>query len=145
MKESKAGMIPIAVILPRLISKLIIIVLAFYLLGTTADGYLAPSLEQIAKKLHFSEQLAISFSFSFSLSSFLSNSFLNFQRRHLSRFGKWSSRCNRRNECFRLGRRRSWACSGSANRCRVVCVWYCLCCGHTLSEEVNSDQSESVF
>jgi len=34
------------------------IFVAFYLLGTTADGYLAPSLEQISKKLKISEQLA---------------------------------------------------------------------------------------
>ena len=34
------------------------IILVLYVLGTTADGYLAPSLEQIAKKLYLSEQLA---------------------------------------------------------------------------------------
>jgi len=39
-------------------SKLILILIAFYLLGTTADGYLSPSLEQIAKKLNMSEQMA---------------------------------------------------------------------------------------
>lgn len=34
------------------------ILIAFYLLGTTADGYLSPALEQIAKKLNMSEQMA---------------------------------------------------------------------------------------
>ena len=38
-----------------------IIVLCFYLLGTTADGFLAPALECIAIELRCSEQLAISF------------------------------------------------------------------------------------
>lgn len=49
MKQSSAGMVPICIIL---------ILLSFYLLGTTADGYLAPALECIAIELHISEQLA---------------------------------------------------------------------------------------
>ena len=35
-----------------------LIFIAFYLLGTTADGYLSSSLEQVSKKLKISEQLA---------------------------------------------------------------------------------------
>lgn len=42
-------MIPIAILL---------LFIAFYTLGTTADGYLAPSLESMAQKLGLSEQLA---------------------------------------------------------------------------------------
>lgn len=50
--QSIAAMVPICVV---------IIVLCFYLLGTTADGYLAPALECISYELHCSEQLAISY------------------------------------------------------------------------------------
>lgn len=49
MDQSIAGMVPICVI---------ILILCFYLLGTTADGYLAPALECISVELGTSEQLA---------------------------------------------------------------------------------------
>ena len=53
--ERLSVIIPLGV---RFSLQIIIILVVFYLLGTTADGYMAPSLEQISNKLGFSEQLA---------------------------------------------------------------------------------------
>jgi len=49
MKQNVGGMVPIAIIL---------VFVCFYLLGSTAGGFLAPSLETISFELGVSEQLA---------------------------------------------------------------------------------------
>ena len=95
--------------------------MAFYLLGTTADEYLAPSLECISIKLGTSEQLAISFKSTFYPFLYPLSNFLIFLRRNLFSFCKRSTRCHWSTSSIRISSRRRRTGSWSNYRGRSLC------------------------